>query len=223
MNTDKPELVLFDLDGTLVDSVPDIAWCIDRMLAELHRPPAGETRVRRWIGSGAGRLVKRALTGEMDAEPGDMTLLRDAHARFLALYTDNTDERSRLYPGVREGLDYVKGLGCPIGCVTNKPERFTEPLLRSLGLYDDFGIIVSGDTLAKKKPDPLPLLHCAGQFGADPRQSVMVGDSVNDIQAARAAGFRVLCVSYGYNHGNDIGADGPDAVMASLAELPAYL
>jgi len=119
--------------------------------------------------------------------------------------------------------DYVNALGCPIGCVTNKAERFTIPLLKSLGIYDDFHMIIGGDTLPAKKPDPFPLLFCAEQYKANPKHSVMVGDSVNDVQAARAAGFRILCVSYGYNHGNDIGDEGPDAVMHSLADLPTHL
>jgi phosphoglycolate phosphatase len=219
----RPELVLFDLDGTLVDSVPDIAWCIDRMLVEQGRPPAGEAQVRLWVGNGAERLIKRALTGDMDAEPEDAGLFDCARQRFLDLYAGHADERSALYPGVTEGLDYVRGLGCPVGCVTNKPGRFTGPLLRSLGILDRFDIVVSGDTLPNQKPDPLPLLHCAGQWAARPAASVMIGDSINDIRAARAAGFRILCVSYGYNHGRDIGAQQPDAVLASLADLPVHL
>jgi len=108
-----------------------------------------------------------------------------------------------------------------LGCVTNKPSRFTEPLLRQLGLYDKFGIVVSGDTLAEKKPHPAPLLHAAAHFHVPPSECLLIGDSVNDVQAARAAGFHVVCVSYGYNHGHDIREAEPDAVVDSLAELPA--
>ena len=222
MSPDRPDLVLFDLDGTLVDSLPDIAYCVDLMLAEMGLPAAGEAQVRLWVGNGAERLVKRALTGTMDGEPEDARRFEQAHRRFLELYAEHSDRHSRLYPGAREGLAYVNGLGCAVGCVTNKPGLFTDRLLRSLGIYDDFRIVVSGDTLPKKKPDPYPLLYCAERYQADPARSVMVGDSVNDIQAARAAGFRILCVSYGYNHGNDIGAEGPDAVISNLAELAAY-
>jgi phosphoglycolate phosphatase len=218
-----PELVLFDLDGTLVDSVPDIACCIDQMLQELGRAPAGETLVRLWVGNGAERLIKRALTRAMDAEPEDRAEYQRACDRFLELYGEHTDELSRLYPGALEGLRHARSLGCPVGCVTNKAARFTEPLLRSLGIRDEFGIVVSGDTLARRKPDPLPLLYCAEKYGAQPAHSVMVGDSINDIHAARAAGFRIVCVSYGYNHGNDIGIEGPDAVIPTLADLSAHL
>lgn len=216
-------MVLFDLDGTLVDSVPDLAWCVDRMLRELGLPGATEDEVRRWVGNGTERLVKRALTRTMNGEPDDPTLLERALARMLDLYADNNDERSRLYPGAREGLEYVRSLGCPVGCVTNKPERFTGPLLESLAIHDYFDIVIGGDTLPTRKPDPGPLLHCAKHYGIDPAHAVMIGDSVNDVHAARAAGMRVLCVSYGYNHGNDIGEEGPDAVMHSLADLPNHL
>lgn len=216
-------MILFDLDGTLVDSVPDLAWCVDTMLREFGLPGAGEEEVRLWVGNGAERLVKRALTRTMEGEPQDGRFFLRAFDRVLELYGENTDRYSRLYPGVHEGLAYARTLGCPLGCVTNKAERFTLPLLNSLGIYDDFRIIVGGDTLPARKPDPLPLLYCAEQCDAEPGCSVMVGDSINDVHAARGAGMRILCVSYGYNHGNDIGREGPDAVMHSLAELPAHL
>jgi phosphoglycolate phosphatase len=223
MTRARPDMVLFDLDGTLVDSLPDIAHCVDLMLAELGLPPAGEAQVRLWVGNGAERLVKRALTRTLEGEPEDVAQFERARQLFLDFYAEHSDRHSRLYPGAREGLAYVRDLGCTVGCVTNKPEQFTERLLKTLGIFDQFQIVVSGDTLPKKKPDPYPLLYCAERYQADPARSVMVGDSVNDIQAARAAGFRILCVSYGYNHGNDIGTEGPDAVIGNLAELAAYL
>jgi phosphoglycolate phosphatase len=218
-----PELLLFDLDGTLVDSVPDLAFCLNAMLTELALPAASEEEVRVWVGNGAERLVKRALTRRMDGEPEDQALLRRALARLMEIYAENTDQYSQLYPGATEGLDYARSLGCPLGLVTNKAERFTVPLMRSLGIFDRFDIVVGGDTLPTQKPHPGPLLHCAEQYRAAPAHSVMIGDSINDLQAARAAGMRILCVSYGYNHGNDIGTHGPDAILHSLAELPAHL
>ncbi|MCG3203280.1 MAG: Phosphoglycolate phosphatase [Gammaproteobacteria bacterium] len=223
MNDGAPEMLLFDLDGTLVDSVPDLAWCLNAMLAELALPAASEDDVRMWVGNGAERLVKRAITRRMDGEPADRALLQRAMAQLMEIYAANTDRYSQLYPGVIEGLNYARSLGCPLGVVTNKAERFTVPLMRSLGILDHFDIVVGGDTLPTQKPDPGPLLHCAGQYRAAPARSVMIGDSINDLQAARAAGMRILCVSYGYNHGNDIGAYGPDAVLHTLAELPAHL
>ncbi len=214
---DKPLLVLFDLDGTLVDSVPDLAHCIDLMLKELDREPAGEARVRAWVGNGAEALVRRALTGDMDGDPGN-ELFQRAFELFSEHYISNSD-RSRLYPGVRDGIEHLKRAECRLGCVTNKRGKFTEPLLRALGLYDDFEIVISGDTLPRKKPDPLPLQHAMNSLGVGPDRTLMVGDSRNDVEAARAAGTAVLCVRYGYNHGDDIENACPDRVVDSLAEL----
>jgi phosphoglycolate phosphatase len=128
-----------------------------------------------------------------------------------------------LYPGVRDGLDYLKTAGYPLGCVTNKPAQFAEPLLRDLGVRDYFGIVVSGDTLPRRKPDPLPLLHAAAHFGVEPGDALMVGDSVSDVKAARAAGFAIVCMTYGYNHGVDIRTAHPDAVIDSLVEIRGVL
>jgi len=217
MFKDKPRLVLFDLDGTLVDSVPDLAHCIDLMLTELGRQPVGEARVRAWVGHGAEALVRRALTGEMDGEP-DNELFQRAFELFSEFYIHNS-ERSRLYPGVRDGIAHLKKAECKLGCVTNKRGKFTEPLLRALGLYDEFAIVISGDTLPRKKPHPLPLQHAMDSLGVSADQTLMVGDSRNDVEAARAAGTAVLCVRYGYNHGEDIDNAQPDRVVDSLAEL----
>ena len=214
----KPEMVLIDVDGTLVDSVPDLHYCVDEMMKALAMPLRGEARVRTWVGNGVERLVRRALTDSLDGEPDDALFAR-AYPIFLDLYAENTSKRSKLYPGVVEGLDYLKQQGYKLGCVTNKAEQFTVPLLRDLGVHDRFGIIVSGDTLAEKKPHPMPLLHAAEFFGVAPEQALMLGDSVSDVKAARAAGFQIICMSYGYNHGNDIRDANPDAVIDSMAEL----
>lgn len=219
MMLNKPEMVLLDVDGTLVDTVPDLAWCIDLMLDQLGLPQRGEDKVRRWVGNGLEVLIKRALTDEMDGEP-DPALFEQAYDCFIPIYTDNTCRLSTFYDGVAEGLAYLKQSVCNLGCVTNKRETFTRILLNELGIYDDFGIVIAGDTLPRKKPDPLPLLHAADHFGVDPEKSLMIGDSVNDVHAARAAGFQVLAVSYGYNHDRDISEAEPDAVIDSLARLP---
>jgi len=218
----KPEMILVDVDGTLVDSVPDLAYCVDAMMAELGREPWGETRVRDWVGNGVERLVKRALVGTLKGEP-DETDFERAYPVFLALYAENTSKRSCLYPGVREGLDFLKAEGYRLGCVTNKAAQFTEPLLKDLGIYDDFSIVISGDTLTKKKPDPAPLLHGAAFFGIEPANAMMIGDSVSDVAAARAAGFQIVCMSYGYNHGVDIREAAPDAVIDTLTEIKLLL
>jgi phosphoglycolate phosphatase len=221
MQIKRPELVVFDLDGTLVDSAPDLAYSINAMLRRLGFPARPEEQVRAWIGRGAERLVKRALTGD-EGEP-ELRLFQQAFELFSAIYMENTSRRSRLYPGVRTGLDYLLETRRRLGCITNKRGRFTEPLLKSLGIYDAFAIVVSGDSLPKKKPDPLPLLHAAHVLGVAPEDALMVGDSVTDVEAARAAGFRIVCVRYGYNNGDNIEEAGPDGVVDSLAELPAYI
>lgn len=222
MSVRKPDMVLIDVDGTLVDSVPDLAWCIDEMMQQLDRPAHGEAKVRLWVGNGVERLVRRALIGQLEGEPPDEDFEK-ALPIFLALYAENTSKRSVLYPGVSEGLDYMKSAGYPLGCVTNKAEQFTIPLLKDLGIYGNFEIIVCGDTLAEKKPHPLPLLHAAEYFGVLPENALMLGDSMSDVKAARAANFQIVCMSYGYNHGEDIRDSKPDAVIDSMAELQDIL
>lgn len=218
MDIRKPDMILIDVDGTLVDSVPDLAWCVNAMLAELGRPAHGEAAVRNWVGNGVERLVERALTGELDGVP-DPEDFRRAYPVFLELYARNTSQRSRLYPGVREALEQIRIAGYALGCVTNKAARFTEPLLADLGIAGYFSIIISGDTLPQKKPDPAPLLHAARFFGVQPEAALMIGDSVSDVKAARAAGFQIVCMSYGYNHGEDIHEAHPDAVVDRMTEI----
>ena len=218
----RPEMILIDVDGTLVDSVPDLAYCVDEMMQRMGRPVHGEARVRDWVGNGVERLVRRALLGQLEGEPSGEDFER-AYPLFLELYADNTAKRSRLYPGVREGIQALKAAGFRLGCVTNKAARFTEPLLRDLGVRDAFEIVISGDTLPQKTPDPAPLLHAAEFFGVEPARALMIGDSVSDVKAARAAGFRIVCMSYGYNHGEDIRDYKPDAVIDSMVELKGLL
>jgi phosphoglycolate phosphatase len=218
----RPEMVLIDVDGTLVDSVPDLAYCVDRLMEALGRPVHGEAKVREWVGNGVPRLIERALSGELDGHPEAADYAR-AEPIFMECYAANTSTRSHLYDGVREGMDWLKAQGFKLGCVTNKAARFTEPLLKDLGIYDDFSIVVSGDTLAVKKPDPGPLLHVAKFFDVPPERSMMIGDSISDVKAARAAGFQITCLSYGYNHGIDIRESSPDAVIDSFSELPGLL
>ena len=222
MKTFQPKLIMIDVDGTLVDSVPDIAYCIDEMMQKLGLQKWGETKVRHWVGNGVPKLVERALTGELEGRP-IKEVFDIAYPIFLDLYEDNSAERSYLYDGVREGLDYLKSQRYQLGCVTNKSEQFTHPLLKALGIFNDFKIIISGDTLAKRKPDPMPLLYCAEHFNLKPEECLMLGDSVSDVKAARAAGFDIICMSYGYNHGNDIADENPDLVIDSMSQLSDHL
>ena len=222
MKTFQPKLIMIDVDGTLVDSVPDLAYCIDEMMQKLGLQKWGEDKVRHWVGNGVPKLVERALSGELEGRP-IKEVFDVAYPIFLDLYEDNNAQRSYLYDGVREGLDYLKSQGYQLGCVTNKSEQFTQPLLKVLGIFNDFKIIISGDTLAKRKPDPMPLLYCADQFNLKPEECLMLGDSVSDVKAARAAGFDIICMSYGYNHGNDIGDENPDLVIDSMSQLSDHL
>jgi phosphoglycolate phosphatase len=222
MSLRRPRMVLIDLDGTLVDSVPDLAYSVDQMMDTLGLPRRGEAAVRQWVGNGVQRLVERALVGELDGVP-EQDLYDRALPIFMAAYTENTSGRSRVYEGVIEGLDYLRRAGYRLACVTNKPEAFTLPLLKDKGLRDYFELVVSGDSLPEKKPHPMPLLHAAERLGCAPVDCLMIGDSKSDVRAARAAEFQIVCMSYGYNHGEDIRDYGPDAVIDSMVELASLL
>jgi phosphoglycolate phosphatase len=211
----RPKLILFDLDGTLVDSAPDLSWCADEMMLQLDMPVRGIESVRRWVGNGIERLVKRTLTNDMNAEP-DEILFMHGLSLFEKLYTENSYQRSKPYPGVIEGLDELISSEFMLACVTNKAGVFTHRVLEGLNLAKYFELVVSGDTTKEKKPHPLPLLYAADYFDLGPSDCLMVGDSSNDVKAARAAGFAITCVSYGYNHGLDIRDAGADQVVDDI-------
>jgi phosphoglycolate phosphatase len=215
---DQIELVLFDLDGTLVDSVGDLAWCGNEMLRALKMPLHDPQAARDWVGNGLERLVKRVLTGDMDAEPDD-ALFRTGLDLFNRFYADHASDHSLLYPGAIEALKHLARLKLNLACVTNKPEPFTSALIEAMGLTEYFGLVVAGDTTARIKPDPMPLHYAADHFAVAYDKCLMVGDSSNDVKAARAAGFNIICVPYGYNHGNDIRDSNPDLVVENLIEL----
>lgn len=218
----RPELVLFDLDGTLADTAADLARSVDLMCAELGIPPRGEQKVRGWVGNGMETLVRRALTDDYDAA-ADAVLHRQAMALFNEIYMANACKLSRCYPGVEATLGQLQQQGYQLACVTNKKTRFTTIVLESLGLMHYFGVVVSGDTVGTRKPDPAPLLYAASHFDIAPEYCLMVGDSDNDVRAARAAGFQILCVSYGYNAGKDIRDSGADVIVDTLTDLPRLL
>jgi phosphoglycolate phosphatase len=219
--------VLIDLDGTLVDSVPDLAYGIDQMMLQLAMPVRGVDAVTEWIGNGVERLVKRALLNSMEGEPSE-ALFQKALPLFEVAYAAINGKHSYLYDGVETGLNYLQQQGYRLACVTNKPAAFTQPLLAAMGIADFFDVTIGGDQVARRKPDPQPLLMAAEKLRVDPKQAVMLGDSINDIMAARGAGMPVICVSYGYNHGQDIRGQErrshhPDAVINSLAELKTLI
>ncbi|MCY1499763.1 Phosphoglycolate phosphatase [compost metagenome] len=214
--------VFFDLDGTLVDSVPDLAAAVDTAMAELGLPLRGEARVRQWVSDGTEELIRRALINAMDGEV-DKELHRTALAHFHAAYRERLCVGSRLYDGVLPGLDALRAQGLPLAVVTNKQTDFAVSLLKEIGIGDYFDVVVGGAPSLNKKPAPDALLLAADRLGMEIAHSLMVGDSVNDVISARNAGCPVVCVPYGYNYGRDIREARPDRVIESIAELSALL
>lgn len=217
MNT-KPRLIMFDLDGTLVDSVPDLAFAVDAMLAEMGEAGAGIEQVRLWVGNGAQMLVKRALSRNMIPAAIEDVRLEQATGYFFRHYQQVNGLRSKLYPQVLETLTHLRKTVPYLALVTNKPELFTQPLLdhHQLPLFD---LVVCGDTLSTKKPDSAQLLYCLERFGCHPQEAVMVGDSVSDIKAAQSANIPIICVKYGYHQGEDLSAYQPEFLIERFDEL----
>ena len=208
--------VTIDLDGTLADTIPDLAVAANSMLAELGRPALTVERIRTFVGKGNPKLVERTLADAFGAMDGEM--MARALPVYERCYAQCNGRHSALYPGVSEGLDALRDMGMPLACVTNKSGRFTVPLLEQLGLARYFEQVIAGDTLALKKPDPAQLIHACRGFGIAPRDMLVIGDSVNDAEAARAAGCPVFCVTYGYNEGRDVRELEVDAIVGSLVE-----
>lgn len=214
-------VVMFDLDGTLLDTAPQIAEAANQMLAVLGKPALPQAQISTYIGEGVQNLIKRCLTGSLHAEPEGDEFAR-AQPLYHAVYAANAVD-SQPFAGVLPALQSLQQLGYRLACVTNKPEKFTLPLLQHSGLADFFDIVISGDSLPKKKPDPLPLLHICQQLGVLPAQAMLVGDSETDIAAAHAAGCFVVAVPYGYNQGRPIDASQVDATITALPELIGLL
>jgi phosphoglycolate phosphatase len=209
--------VAFDLDGTLVDTLPDLHEAANRMLGDLGRSHVDDSIVREYVGDGVDRLVKRLLTGDPDGEP-DSVLFDRAGKVFRSYYAEVLSAASRPFPGVMEGLQEMRRQGLRLACITNKPVVFTEPLLRDMGLTPHLDLVLSGDSLLRKKPDPLPLEHCARVFGVPPSRLLMIGDSANDCRAARAAGCPVFCVPYGYRGRLGVHELDCDAIVPALLD-----
>ena len=208
--------VLIDLDGTLLETGPDIVAAATRMLVELGLPALRDDRVSEFIGKGVADLVTRCLL-EVKA-PADAHAVAAALIVFERHYLAGVADRSRPYPGVMEGLDRFERMGMPLGCVTNKAALFTAPLLERTGLARYFRVVVAGDTVAHKKPHPQPLLHAAAVLGVSPAYLLLIGDSANDVLAARAAGCPVFVVPYGYREGMALETLAADRVVADLVE-----
>ncbi|HAO74763.1 MAG TPA: phosphoglycolate phosphatase [Pseudomonas sp.] len=215
-----PRLVMFDLDGTLMDSVPDLAAAVDKMLMLLGREPAGIERVRDWVGNGSRVLVRRALAGQLDHDGVADELADEALALFMQAYAGG-HELTAVYPGVRDCLDWLRERRVKLAMITNKPAQFIEPLLEEKGLAGYFDWLVGGDTLPQQKPDPAALFWVMDKAGVAPSESLFVGDSRNDVRAAKAATVRCVALTYGYNHGEPIADEQPALVLDDLRELVA--
>ena len=211
------ESVTFDLDGTLLDTIADLAEACRLMLDEIGAPPRTQTEVHNFVGKGMAVLVERCLTHE---HAPSVEKLHEAIEAFKRHYVTVNSKFTLIYPGVIEGLQAWKASGIKMGVVTNKPGMFTEMLLDRMGMTDYFDVIVSGDTTAHKKPHPEPILHACRLFNVRPDRNLHIGDSSNDIHAAHAAGCQAYAVPYGYNEGVPVDSADYDALVSDL--LVAY-
>lgn len=220
------DLIAIDLDGTLVDSVGDLHAAVLDMLVAIDHQPVIEEDVRSWVGNGVERLVHRALTRHMSRDADELEF-KTGLANFQQAYERVNGRQSRLYPGVTEGLEWLATLGIPLVMITNKAAQFAYPLLASMNIAEFFEHGIAGDEVAEKKPHPAALLLAAERFHANPERCLLIGDSVSDIKAARAARYKSICVSYGYNHGESVraleGVLKPDVIIDSFTELPSAL
>lgn len=215
MNGMAVDAVIVDLDGTLVDTLGDFAEALNRMLAELGLPAIAREAIDPRVGKGSEHLIQSVL-----AHVGADAALHDkAFNAYQRHYADINGQFSALYPGAAQGLAALQARGLGMACLTNKPGAFARPLLAAKGLDHFFIHVFGGDAFARKKPDPLPLLKTCEALGTVPARTLMVGDSSNDAQAARAAGCPVVLVTYGYNHGEPVRAVDADRFVDSLAEL----
>lgn len=212
------KVVVIDLDGTLLDTVADIAEAAQRMLHDLGRAPVDLEKIQSYVGNGIANLVKRTLTGQMQGEP-EAVLFERGLGLFEQHYADVLCLKTQPYPGAMEGLQALRDGGFTLVCLTNKAQRFALPLLSAMGMKTYFDLILCGDSLPRKKPDPLPLRYAAIYYEVEPRAMLLVGDSLNDSRAARAAGCAIVLVPYGYNGGKDVRQQDCDAVIGSLPEL----
>lgn len=209
------QAVLFDLDGTLLDTIVDLATAANRMLTELGRAPRSQDEIHSFVGKGIPNLVRRCMTENAQAEEAE---IEHAVSVFRRHYADVNGVHTRIYDGVLETLQAMQARGLRLAVVTNKAAAFTVPLLERMGLADYFAAVVSGDTLEVKKPDPAVIHLACAQLGVEPRQALMIGDSANDALAARGAGMPVLLVTYGYSEGMPVDSIECDGLLSNALQ-----
>ncbi|CAM5782058.1 phosphoglycolate phosphatase [Castellaniella caeni] len=212
--------ILFDLDGTLVHTIPDLAAAANAMRLDMGLPALPEATIATYVGKGVEQLVIRALAN--DGKPASVDLVMRGLARFQDHYRALNGRHSQLFPGVLAGLQAFRSQGARLAVVTNKGTEFTLPLLRHLQLDTYFDAVVCGDTCERKKPDPLPLFHACDLLGIQPSQALFIGDSINDALAAQAAQMRVLALPYGYNEGQPVQSLPVDAIVNSIIEAARW-
>lgn len=224
MNFTNKELIIFDLDGTLIDSVPDLALSVNHTLKSINRDIFPEDIIRTWVGNGAATLVKRALSGcATIKEDIDDELFSNALDIFLKFYSNNLTVSTILYDDVKETLENLQNKNYRLAIVTNKPYDFIEPILECLELSDLFEYYIGGDSLEVKKPNPMPLLHVCEKLNVSVENSLMIGDSKNDIIAANDANMDSIALSYGYNYDEDISIYEPNIVFDNFADINKVL
>ncbi len=219
------QLLIFDFDGTLIDSVPDLADATNAMLTTLGKDTYPLDTIRNWVGNGSRMLVERALVGKIEVLEDELTVEEADHAEqvFFDAYKNLSDSKTVAYPNVDSGLRQLKEAGYTLALVTNKPIRFVPKILESFGWTSLFDMVLGGDSLTTKKPDPAPLLHVCDKLGVMQDKAVMIGDSRNDILAGQNAKIDTLGLSYGYNYGQDIRDLNPTAAFDDFAALIKYL
>ncbi|MBP6495387.1 MAG: phosphoglycolate phosphatase [Psychrobacter sp.] len=219
------QLLIFDFDGTLIDSVPDLADATNAMLTTLGKTPYPLDSIRNWVGNGSRMLVERALVGKIEVLEGELAKEAVDHAEqvFFDAYSKMGGSKTVAYPNVDSGLKKLQAAGYKLALVTNKPIRFVPKILQSFGWQDLFIEVLGGDSLPSKKPDPAPLLHVCKALNINPEQTVMIGDSRNDILAGKNANMDTLGLSYGYNYGQDIRELNPTEAFDNFASLVDYL
>lgn len=224
MQKNNKQLLIFDLDGTLIDSVPDLAYATNATLMQLNQPTFAEDIIRHWVGNGAKKLIERALSGSADVSPYlTDEFVQQALELFFTNYEKYTCVKTQAYIGVDEGLHLLKNSGFILALVTNKPSQFIPTIIEKMRWQNLFSLLLGGDSLAQKKPHPAPLQYVCRELDIPVKASYMIGDSKNDVLAGKNAGMDTLALSYGYNYGQDIRLENPTQTFDNFHDLVKFI